>query len=215
MLALWSALLGLVIGFIGSIPLAGPIALLVFRKGVEKRYAEGAALALGAAIPEAIYCGLAFFGFDYLFARYTWVEPAAKILGAVLMLVLGTIFIFSKPKPTTAATAASTAGTWASSFLSGLSISAINPVLIITWAAVATVVFSILGGLGTLGIVVFSVMVAVGIFGWFGLMLLLLKRYHGNFRPQTLAKVVKVFGGLMVLLGLWMAYGAVVLLMAN
>jgi threonine/homoserine/homoserine lactone efflux protein len=213
MLIVSAALLGLLIGFIGSIPLAGPIALLVLRKGVEKRYAQGAAIALGAAIPEAIYCGLAFLGFDFLFARYTWVEPTAKLLGALLMLVLGTVFIFSRPKkPAADASTGATAGNWAASFLSGFSISAINPVLIITWTAVATVVFSLLGGLGLYGTLAFSAMVGVGIFAWFGVMLLLMRRFHHNFRPETLAIVVRVFGGLIVALGLWLGYGAILLL---
>jgi len=207
MLTLAAALLGLLIGFIGSIPLAGPIALLVFRKGVEKRYAQGAAIALGAAIPEAIYCGLAFFGFDYLFGRYTWVEPAAKMLGTLLMLTLGAFFLFSRPKPKT--TDIETAASWATSFLSGLSIAAINPVLIITWTAVATVVFSLLGGMGSNGTIAFSVMVGIGIYAWFGVMLLLMRRYHNNFHPETLALVVKVFGGLIVAMGLWMGYGLI------
>lgn len=207
MLTLMAALMGLLIGFIGSIPLAGPIALLVFRKGVEKRYAQGAAIALGAAIPEAIYCGLAFFGFDYLFGRYSWVEPVSKMLGTLLMLTLGAFFLFSRPKPKT--TDIETAASWTTSFLSGLSIAAINPVLIITWTAVATVVFSLLGGMGSNGTIAFSVMVGIGIYAWFGVMLLLMRRYHNNFHPETLALVVKVFGGLIVAMGLWMGYGLI------
>ncbi len=208
-----AALLGLLIGFIGSIPLAGPIALLVFNKGIEKRYGEGAILALGSAIPEAVYCGLAFFGFDYLFARYLWVEPAAKLLGAVLMVVLGLVFIFSKTKKQTdnkqPKLVVKFGGRWVSSFFSGLSIAAINPVLIVTWSGVAAIVFSVLGNLTPFDMIAFSAMVGVGIFAWFGVMLLLMKRFQHNFKPETLAKTVKVFGGLLIALGLWMLYGGI------
>ena len=207
-----AALLGLLIGFIGSIPLAGPIALLVFNKGIEKRYSEGVAIALGSAIPEAVYCGLAFFGFDYLFARYLWVEPVSKLLGAMVMIVLGLIFIFSKAKTATKKQVDITVkfgGHGVSSFFSGLTIAAINPVLIATWSGVAAIVFSTLGNLTPFDMIAFSVMVGVGIFAWFVVLLLLMKRFQGNFKPETLAKTVKVFGGLLIALGLWMLYGGI------
>jgi threonine/homoserine/homoserine lactone efflux protein len=209
---LLSALLGLLIGFVGSIPLAGPIALLVFNKGIEKRYSEGVAIALGAALPEAMYCGLAFFGFEYFLVRYLWLEPVSKLLGAIIMVVLGIMFLISKaqsiPKNQVSITV-KIGGRWVSSFFSGLTIAAINPVLIATWSGVAAIVFSVLGNLTPFDMIAFSAMVGVGIFAWFGVMLLLMKRFQHNFKPETLAKTVKVFGGLLIALGLWMLYGGI------
>ena len=49
------SLVALVFSFVGSLPLAGPIALLVVSNGVRGRYKEALRIAIGAALAEGIY----------------------------------------------------------------------------------------------------------------------------------------------------------------
>ncbi len=71
-----SALLaGFLFGFIGSMPVAGPIAGLVLSRGLQGRFASGANIAVGAALAEAAYACLAFWGFSTLLADHGWIDP--------------------------------------------------------------------------------------------------------------------------------------------
>lgn len=207
-------LIGLLIGFIGSMPLAGPIALLIFRKGSRGEYREGVALALGATLPEAMYCGLAVLGFDYIFVRHPMVEPIARLAAAVIMVVLGLMFVFTRQKQQQTLHELPRPSRKAAPFLTGFSIALLNPVLLVTWSGVAAVVYTVHGTFTMTDKILFPISVGIGIFLWFVVMLLLMRWMHGRFSPTALDPVVKVFGILMTLLGLWMLYGAVEMVMA-
>ena len=75
MLTAWLA--GLVMGFAGSVPVAGPINMLVFSFGLQGRLRSATLIALGGALPEAFWAGLAFWGFTALLERYAWIEAGA------------------------------------------------------------------------------------------------------------------------------------------
>ena len=53
-------LVALIFGFMGSIPLAGPIAIMAVARASRGKYSEAMRIGLGAAAAEGIYAGLAF-----------------------------------------------------------------------------------------------------------------------------------------------------------
>src|SRR5687768_3425522 len=92
------ALLGFVFGFVGSMPVAGPIAILVFGRGLEGRMRSGVYLAVGAAIAESIYAYFAYWGFSELLTHHRWIEPVTRTVAAILLIGLGLHFVFGKKK---------------------------------------------------------------------------------------------------------------------
>ena len=46
---------GMAMGFVGSIPLTGPIALLVFHRALQARFARGFAVGIGGAVGPSKY----------------------------------------------------------------------------------------------------------------------------------------------------------------
>ena len=52
--------LGILLGFVGSIPAAGPLLLLVIASGLEGQRRRALALAAGGALAESLYVALAF-----------------------------------------------------------------------------------------------------------------------------------------------------------
>ncbi len=52
-------LTGFLMGFVGSMPIAGPVSLLVFHRGILGRYWDGWLIGLGGALAEGIYCAVA------------------------------------------------------------------------------------------------------------------------------------------------------------
>jgi threonine/homoserine/homoserine lactone efflux protein len=204
-----AALIGLLLGFIGSMPVAGPIALLVVRKGVKEEYDEGAAIALGAAIPEAIYCGMALVGFDFLFVNYPGVEAASKVIGGLILVVLGLTFILMRPKAAEADLVIPRKQRKAAPFMTGFTVSALNPTLILTWSGVSAVLYASLGAFSDLEKIVFPVAVGTGNFLWFAVMLSLMQRHRGRFSQQGITRSIKIIGAAILMFGLWLLANAI------
>src|SRR5262249_49040447 len=90
------SVLAFVFAFVGSLPLAGPIALLVVSNGARGRYRVSLRIAPGAAIAEGVSAFLAFWGFATLLGRYPLVLPISHAVTAVLLAGLGVRFIVFK-----------------------------------------------------------------------------------------------------------------------
>lgn len=197
-------LIGFAFGFIGSMPVAGPIAVLVFARGVEQRFRSGLAIAAGGAIAEGIYAFFAFWGFSKLLGKYTFILPATRAVAAVILIALGILFIRKQPAKKDGPPPKEGFG---GGFLLGFTITALNPTLIATWSAAATTLFST-------GLVSFDSSLAipfgsgamVGIVGWFALLLYLVRRFRGRFTEATLAKVIRAMGVFLLAIGGYFAY---------
>lgn len=203
--------LGSFVGFVTAIPVAGPVSALVFSHGLKGRYAQGRWIALGAALSEALYAFLAFFGFSRLLQQHpSWVT-AAEALAAAILAALGVHFFRSKkmrePPPSLPDPLQKKAPARGKrSFLAGFSVSAFNPSLLATWTAVVSTLYS-LGALrfSTLGSVLFSLGVAAGIFAWFSWMLRLMARHKHRLKPRALDLGLKSMGILLIAASAWIA----------
>jgi threonine/homoserine/homoserine lactone efflux protein len=196
-------LFGFIFGFFGSVPVAGPVAILVFSRGLEERARSARYLATGAAISESVYAYLAFWGFSELLDLYPWVEPLTRGAAAVILFGLGAHFLLRRRgEEDTPGPPDPSVGNKRSFFL-GMTITALNPTLIATWTAAVTLLHS-------LDIVLFrasqalpfSLGVFAGIVAWFYLVLVLLARFKDRLKRGTIDKVVRVLGGALMLLGL-------------
>jgi threonine/homoserine/homoserine lactone efflux protein len=201
------ALLGFVFGFVGSMPVAGPIAILVFGRGLEGRLRSGVYLAFGAAIAESVYAYFAYWGFSELLTHHRWIEPVTRTAASVLLIGLGLHFTFGRKKPQELepelADDRKNVGN-KRSFLLGFTITALNPALIATWSAAVTALHSFDAvDFAPRHALPFSGGVLLGIATWFTILLVLLGRFRGRFSRQTLDKMVRAMGVFLVLLGLY------------
>ena len=198
-----AVLIGFLFGFVGSMPVAGPIAVLVFARGIEGRFRGALAIATGGAIAEAAYAFLAFWGFSTFLTKYTFIVPLGRGMAAAVLIALGIVFVRRRPAAEERKTAPVRDG-WSGSLALGFTVTALNPTLIATWTAAATTLF-------TSGIVDFTPAMALpfalaacaGIVGWFGLLLFLVRRYKERFNTSTLNRVIQVMGVLLIALGSW------------
>jgi len=203
--------LGMVLGFVGSMPVAGPIAILVLGRGLEGRASSGMYLAVGAAIAESAYAYLAFWGFSELLSAYPVVERATRGFAAVLLLALGTHFL---RRPTTSTPERPPFPPDPEvgrkrSFVLGLTITALNPTLMVTWTAAVTFAHSLRVLSFEAGRALpFSLGTFAGICLWFALLLWLIGRYRGRFERSTLDRLLRVMGLGLLLLGLFFAVQA-------
>ncbi len=76
---------GFVTGFLFSIPIAGPIAVLVVTNSLKNRARFADRVALGAAIVDAFYVFIAMFGITALIKYYQPFIPYLFLLGGVIL----------------------------------------------------------------------------------------------------------------------------------
>jgi threonine/homoserine/homoserine lactone efflux protein len=194
-----TCLIALAFGFFGSMPLAGPIAVMVFSRASHRRYREALHIGLGAAVAEGIYAAVAFWSFTSLLASHPLVVPVSRAVTAVVLSALGVRFALWKAtaRKDTHERAAGTA-------LVGFSLSAINLTLLVTWsAAVAFLYAKGVGEPSNLAAVPFGVCAAAGIAGWFVVLVAILRRFEGKLPVAVLVWTIRGLGVALVVLGVW------------
>jgi threonine/homoserine/homoserine lactone efflux protein len=199
------ALLGLAFGFVGSIPVAGPISILVVEGALAGRLREVRALAAGASVAEALYAGGAYAGLSALLVRFPRLEPVSQAIGALSLLVLGLYFALRKPAAS-GAPAAPQAARPGGAARNGFLITLFNPTLLGTWSAATTALHATGWVTPTpLAAVPFALGAGVGIALWFVLLIAVIARVRDHFHKETLDRAVRAVGVLLAVLGLVLA----------
>jgi threonine/homoserine/homoserine lactone efflux protein len=201
-----AALLGFLFGFIGSMPVAGPVAVVVFGRGIEDRGRSGLYVAIGSAVAESVYAYLAFWGFSAFLTQYKWIEIVSTGAAALILTGLGLRFMLRKTPSEPPGEGVRRHVGKKRNFTLGFLLTALNPTLIATWTAAVTTVYSLqIVNFDERGALPFSVGAATGIVSWFATLLYLLKRFRARVSPDVLNRVVRVMGGFLVVLGIGIA----------
>lgn len=189
------AILAFVLGFVGSVPLAGPIAVLVISRAGIGKFEEARSIAFGAAIAEGLYAGVAFWGFATFLATHAAAMPIAHGVTAVVLLAVGAHFMRWKA-PTGDEKVEQKAR---SAFFVGLTAALANPTLLLTWSAVTTAIYSrqivVMTGFEAIP---FGLAAMAGIATWFVILVALMKRYHHKLPRTALQWIVRGMGLLLV-----------------
>jgi threonine/homoserine/homoserine lactone efflux protein len=197
-------LIGMLMGMAGSIPVAGPATALVVGLGLERRMRTAVLVGLGSSIPEGAWACLALWGFAALVERHAWIEPVAQSISVLLLLAIGGLLIARAGHPAVLTSGESRPETGTvRSLLFGLSLTGLNPTLIVNWAAAIALVYS----LGLLEpapelAIPFGLGVSMGIVTWFAIVLRLLHQHHGRISARGRTITMRVIGALLVVLGL-------------
>ena len=191
----------LVFGFVGSMPLAGPIAIMAMARASRGKYGEAMRIGLGAAVAEGLYAGVAFWGFTTFLASHAFVVPVSRAVTAIVLAAVGARFVFWKPTDETD-TRENKAGT----ALLGFSVSAINPTLFLTWSAAVAALYS--RGLKETSpayAIPFGACAAAGIGAWFITQAALFRRYGEKLPRAAMTWIIRVMGLALVAFALWSA----------
>ena len=208
MAVLLVSIIGFVFGFIGSMPLAGPIAVLVVSHAFQGRHAAALRLAFGAATAEAIYAFVAFFTFTTLLARHPIVVPISHAVTAVVLLVVGVYFLRWKDRSAAAQGASDPPAreNKSAKFFLGFSVCALNPTLLVTWSAATAVLYSKgVAHLTSPMAIAFGAAAGLGVATWQVVLVALIRRYQERFPRRALAWIVRGMGLLLVAIALWSA----------
>jgi threonine/homoserine/homoserine lactone efflux protein len=208
---MWTALIvGLLLGFFGSIPVAGPASILVLKNGLEKGHRQGFDIAAGAAIGESLYAFVAFWGLTTVLERFPVLVPISKIVGAVLVIALG-IYLVVRRTTATDMHAANAADRQGRRWLRGLMSAVLNPTLLATWTTIVTGLHAAsLVEPSPRGAIPFALGVGLGILGWFAFLLqVVVRRFRDRLEPAKIQRLVRGFGWAMIGIGAVIASRAV------
>jgi threonine/homoserine/homoserine lactone efflux protein len=191
-------------GYVGSVPLAGPIAVLVLSRAARGKFGEALRIGAGAAVAEGLYAGASFWSFAALVHRSALLVPIARGATALVLLPLGLYFVFwrstDKRRVERHESRVGTA-------LLGFTISALNPTLFITWSAAVGLSFSRQAWPMSEGDAFpFGLSAAAGVVLWFLTLVLLLRRYESKLRGDVLSWIVRGLGVTLFFIGVWSAF---------
>jgi len=200
---MWMAFfVGLVLGCFGSIPVAGPASILVLKNALEKGHRQGFDVAVGAAVGESVYAFVAFWGLTTVLESFPVLLPISKIVGAVLVIVLGIYLVVRRASPTEAH-AAKLADRQGRRWLRGFLSAVLNPTLLATWTTVVTGINAAsLVDPSPRGAAPFAVGVGLGILGWFTFLVqVVVRRFRERLEPAKIQQLVRGFGWAMIAVG--------------
>jgi threonine/homoserine/homoserine lactone efflux protein len=200
---MWMALIaGLGLGFFGSIPVAGPASILVLKNALEKGNRQGIDIAAGAALGEAVYAFVAFWGLTTVLERFPVLVPASKITGAVLVMIVG-IYLVVRRVSSKDMHAANLADRQEHRWLRGFLSAVLNPTLLATWTTVVTGLHAAsLVEPSPRGALPFALGVGIGIVAWFAFLIqVVVRRFRERLQPQSIARIVRGFGWAMIGIG--------------
>jgi threonine/homoserine/homoserine lactone efflux protein len=196
---------GFLLGWVGSMPLAGAVSIFVFQRGLAGHFRGGILLAAGAAAAEAIWCLIALIGAEQILSRWPGLEVVARSAGGLILLALGFYFllqIITLPTPVDEdAKESETPDTLLREFWLGFVLVAGNISIPFTWLGMITIAVS--WGLNPMSGPpwLFVTGVALGIMGWFTVLLNLLSAFRSRFRPESHKRLMKAMGFLLLAVG--------------
>jgi threonine/homoserine/homoserine lactone efflux protein len=202
-------LIGLAFGFLGSMPIAGPTAVVLVSKGLDNQFRAGIYIAAGAAAAESAYAFMAFWGLTAVLHRYPVLVPGSRLVGAILLALLGCYFVVRKSKDAEAKRDEAQRSALRS-LLTGFSLTALNPMLIVTWTAAVGAAHSTgVLRVDALDAFPFAGGAACGIVGWFAVLLWLLSHFHSRVKPTTIDRIIRWMGVLLILVGIGLTVRAI------
>jgi threonine/homoserine/homoserine lactone efflux protein len=187
-------------GFFGSVPLAGPIAVMVVARAARKRFGEARRIAIGAALAEGLYAGAAFFGYTFLLGRRAEVVPISRGATALVLLVLGGYFLSWRHRD-----GKDTRENKVGTAILGFTVSAVNPTLLLTWSAAVALLYSKGLRAPAADAAPFGVCAAGGVAGWFSALVAIMRKYEHRLPDEALTWIVRAMGLMLVGLAAWSA----------
>jgi len=189
--------LGFGLSFVGSIPMTGPLALLVLDRIIAVQRAAAFWIAVAGALVEAAVAGAVATFLPLLLPRSEIVVRFARSSGALVIFAVG-VLLMIKPELLTAIKTERKQH----SLLAGFLATALNPTLLATWTVIVTSLHSsgVLAA-GYLSGLTFGLGVGGGALGWFFVVILLSNRFRLQQLTNHRLELGRGVGVLLMLVG--------------
>jgi len=204
------------ISFFLCIPI-GPVNIEIFQNALKRLYPQAISIAVGAAIGDAVWAWLAFFGISpFMSSRY--MEAAFFVFAAIITGILGIFALkdakFLEKKEEEIFTKIRRKR-WA--LLKGLTMVLINPLGIVSWMISLSFLrkINIYIPLELNYEIFFFIVVLLGASTYFFLIIFITSKMKKVFSPERTTKVIKFLGYLLIVFSIYFLYNAVKLFFFN
>lgn len=189
--------LGFGLSFVGSIPMTGPLALLVLDRIIAVQRAAAFWIAVAGALVEAVVAGAVATFLPLLLPRSELVIRFARSSGALVIFGVG-VLLMIRPELLTAIKTERKQH----SLLAGFLATALNPTLLATWTVIVTSLHSsgVLAA-GYLSGLAFGLGVGGGALAWFFVVILLSNRFRLQQLTNHRLELGRAVGVLLMLVG--------------
>lgn len=145
------SIVGLLAGFVLSMPIAGPISILITSNALKGRMRYCTLATIGASFADFVYVFIAVFGLTKLYSLYKPVIPYVLIVGAIFLIYLGVKILKTKidlehlgESPQISEKIKKERG----GFITGFLLNFLNPTLFIGWLTSSFFIISMVSSLG-------------------------------------------------------------------
>jgi threonine/homoserine/homoserine lactone efflux protein len=201
---LLSFLRGIVLGFVGGIPV-GPVNAAVIDTALRKCFRRAFATGLGGAFCDFVYCLVCTLGLGTLFKSVPSLEPMFLGVGGVVLLVFGLKTVRTPkmaPEAYSHPPAPVQGRELVGAFLQGVLLTVMNPAAVVSWVLLAS---TVLAGVKDLGAVYASGGVFVGTSMWFLFIAWLASKGRVKLGSNAVW-VTRAVGGLLVAYGVFLMF---------
>jgi len=142
------SVVGLLVGFIFSMPIAGPVSILVTSHALKGKTSYCRQAAIGAAGADFIYVFCAVLGLTRFYAFFRPAMPYILLGGMVFLFFLG--YKISKTRMQEVSAKDNKVGKWniRNGLLTGFMLNFLNPTLFISWLTSSFIVITLVTSLG-------------------------------------------------------------------
>ena len=190
---------GLLIGLVFGVP-AGAIGALTIQRTLEKGFFSGLITGAGSSAADLIYSCVGVFGITIISDFLTAHQAIIRIIGGILILLLG-ILIFRKKELTTARP--DTKGTPVFYFMSAFTAAILNPATILSFM-VAFATFGISGDLNAYQGIALIAGILVGTLCWWSALSGVVAYFRKRVTDHIYKWLNRILGCLMTLFGVVM-----------
>jgi threonine/homoserine/homoserine lactone efflux protein len=196
-----AAALGFGAGFLGSMPLAGPVAVLILDRAFRGDRRKSLSITAGASVAETAHALIVGLTLPLLLTRWPGILAIARGVGAALLLLIGAL-LFAKPSVVSHSDVKRRGG----NFITGLAAAGLNPTLLASWTAVISAMYGE-GWLkmNSLTAAPFALGVGIGVSSWLTIVVLFAHRFRERMDVRRRGRLVRGFGVLLIGIGAYLA----------
>ena len=206
-------LTGAICGLLVSVPV-GPINVTIVNEGAQRGFRWAFLIGLGSVAMEVLYCAAAFTGFSELFNSRE-IKATMELISFLLVPFLGFKYLLAQTLPGTPKSAARIEQRLHphTAFMTGFVRVLANPLVLLFWITLSATMIAhewvdtTWASKGT-----YVAGVAAGALAWFVLLSFIASRGHGKFSAQTLLRMSKISGAILLLVACGIGYRLVALL---
>ncbi|MEP7323005.1 MAG: LysE family transporter [Saprospiraceae bacterium] len=146
------AIVGLIVGFVLSVPAGGSISFVIFTNALKGRTRYCNLVSIGSSLADFTYVFISIFGLTKLYSLYQPYIPYILIAGSFLIIYLSVKLYKSKlefeENEETAQLKEKEVPRYKNGFLTGVMLGFLNPGLFMSWMTSSFIVFTILTSFG-------------------------------------------------------------------